>query len=181
MLGVFVSDQFRIRNMKPEPTITITPSEYKGWKMEFDEHADGHNRQFFFARKGKQFVDAHNLKTLMVVIDKAEKLTVKFKTPIKCMMQLYGKWERLSVHTICGDTIYWISSEGEQGSEFLSNLKNEHRTLYLDTPENVNRINDTVKIRKKAEDLTRKADDLKKKWIKLTEADLMLAAKEGSK
>lgn len=167
--------------MKPEPKITIEPSSYRGWEMEFNEHADGFNVPFFKARKGRQTVQASSPKGLMHEIDNAEKLTAKFKTPIKAMRQGYGEWERINVHTVCGDRIYYVDAKGEQGSEFITNINNDHRPIYLDTAENVERINEVVKLQKRASDLSRKADEIKKTWIKLTEADIMLAAREDSK
>lgn len=167
--------------MKPEPTITITPSEYRGWEMEFNEHADGFNAPFFNASKGRQRVQASSPKGLIHEIDNAEKLTAKINPPIKCLYRDYSKWIRINVHTVCGDRFYYSDDKGEQSSEFFRNLESDHRTILMDTPENVSLINEAVKLNNKAAELTRKAEELKKKWEKLTEAEILIALKGGSK
>lgn len=167
--------------MKQELEITITPSQYRGWTMEFNEHGDGFDRRFFTARKGQQFAQANSPKGLIVEIDAAEKLAAKLNPTIKCLYRDYHKWERIEIHTVCGDRVFYVDEKGEQGSEFLRNIEAGHREFLLDIPENVSLINEGAKMHKKAADLTRKAEDLNKKKIKLSEADIQIAVKEQAK
>ena len=162
--------------MKPEFNIQITPSSYKGWDIEFDEYADEFNRQFFVARKGSQVVSASKIGGIIHAIEGAEKLTAKFNPPIKVLYLDYSKWVRVEIHSICNETFYYTTEEGKQGSEFVTNLKSDHRKFVLDTPENVALINEQVKLNKKAGLLKRKAEETGGKIRKLTEADLMIAA-----
>jgi hypothetical protein len=165
-------------NKKPEVTIKLVPSYYKGWKMEYNQHGNGHDAPFFWARKGRQVVSENSTKYLMAEIDRAENTSKKFKNPIRCMMRGSGGWRYILVHTLWNDRLYYTEENGEESSAFISNLKNGYDKIFLRTEQNIKLNNDAVELRRQADALTGKANELESQMAMLTEEALMLAVKE---
>ena len=167
-----------------KPQIKIEPNEYKGWSISFTDTREDNN---FTAQKSNAYLFGHSLQELLFKVDKHERLIVKFSKPIKCLWKDgHGfKFEPIEINAVCGETIYFSTNDGKQKTRFMPDLRPDQakargsmaRIYILDSTKNNALLKKGCELKKKANELNKQAEELAGKVIKLTAADIFVAAK----
>jgi hypothetical protein len=166
-----------------KPTITITPSEYKGWTLCYNE---SHDRQSDWqASKGAMFIGATKPESLICKIDESEKVTVRFTTPIPILHWDYQERELLTakIHTLADNRVYYRNKDGEQVVALfdLQPGQNEHKKFYHDDKHNVAIIRKRRVLQAQRNKLDAEINELGKRFHRVTDADILVAADADSR
>jgi hypothetical protein len=166
--------------------IKIDPSEHKGWTLKYAEQHDlEHN---WSATKGIGYLFADTPKNLILAIDEREKITVRLKPPIKVLYkgQYDNAFQPADVHTVANNVVYIRGSNGKEETTFLDSLRPGNKDQYgcgiliHDCKENRKLLNEGIQLRREAADLTKKAEELVRRVKRVTDADVLIAAKGKS-
>lgn len=165
--------------------ITIEPNTHKGWSIEWRE--DHENRNNWMAKKGSAMLFADTPTLLVREIEKNEVVRARLNPPLKILFK--GRYDNAFceaiIHTVCDGTAYLTRQSGKEACKdetvFLSDLKekeNSHRAVAIhDTKSNRAILNKGVALRKKSQELNKKAEALAITVKTVTEADILIAAK----
>ncbi|MDE2099458.1 MAG: hypothetical protein KGL39_19560 [Patescibacteria group bacterium] len=170
--------------MSTKPEIKIEPSIYKGWGLSFTDSRQDKN---FTGKRNGEYKFADSLKALLEQIDEAERIFVKFKKPIKCLWKdAYScRFVPVQIHALCGETIYFRTDKGEEKTGFMPDLRPEQAkargsmaSIYIfDHAKNHRLLTRGVELKTKATELNKQAEELAGKVERITEADILVAAK----
>lgn len=163
--------------------IKIEPEEHKGWKLKYSEQHDSKNN--WTATKACGYLFAETPKALIAAIDEREELTVRLKKPLKVLYrgQYDNTFTHAEVHAVCKDVVYIRTPKGEV-MMFLSQLRPGEKQEYgrgimiHDTKANHRLLQQGIKLRRQASELTKKAEAMVLQVSKVTDADILIAAKD---
>lgn len=163
--------------------ITFNPPEHKGWKLQYQRT---HNSVGCWqATKGIHTLFADSPEKIIPAIDEREKITVRIKHPIKALYkgQYDNAFRPADVHTVANNLVYIRGSDGKEQTTWLEHLRPGHKDEYgqalliHDSKENRKLLETGIKLRRHAAVLTKKADELVRKVKRVTDADVLIAAK----
>lgn len=165
--------------------ITFNPPEHKGWKLQYQRQ---HNSVGCWqAQKGIHTLFVDSPDKLIPAIDERERITVRLKHPIKVLYkgQYDNAFQPAEVHTIANDLVYIRGSNGKEETTWLEHLRPGHKDEYgkglmiHDSKENRRMLETGIKLRREAAELTKKAEELVRRVKRVTDADVLVAAKCG--
>lgn len=167
-----------------KPVLKIEPDNYRGWKLGWAKSHDG--KSDWRAEKGSHSLFADSLDSLAEKVNRAERVTVRLDPPLDVLVR--DRWngsgdlKPAQLWSVCDDVAYLRLAGGGDETVFLSELRPdagaENERVFWAGPDAADNLRQQALVAERVRELHGELAALKRAMRRVTDADVLLAAKE---